>query len=85
MNQFVDRIEIQNPGGLYGELTPEHFPFGTAYRNPILAEAAKTLGFVNRFGRGIGLTKELMRRNGSREPGFNTLSNFFSVVVWKRT
>lgn len=24
--QFSDRIEIQNPGGLYGEASPENFP-----------------------------------------------------------
>ena len=57
VNHFSDRIEIQNPGGLYGELTREQFPNGTAYRNPVLAEAAKTLGFVNRFGRGISLAR----------------------------
>src|SRR5688500_16507641 len=47
INHFSDRIEIQNPGSLYGDLTKDQFPDGTAYRNPVLAEAAKTLGFAN--------------------------------------
>ena len=38
---------------LYGDLTQDRLRKGTSYRNPILAEAAKVLGFVNRFGRGI--------------------------------
>lgn len=49
INHFDDRIEILSPGGLFGDLTAEQFPRGTAYRNPVLAEAAKTLGFVNRY------------------------------------
>jgi len=33
---FSDHIEIQNPGGLYGEATPENFPTRNSYRNPIM-------------------------------------------------
>jgi len=32
INQYSDRIEIQNPGSLYGDLTQEQFPNGTAYQ-----------------------------------------------------
>jgi ATP-dependent DNA helicase RecG len=85
ISHYVDRIQIQNPGGLFGELTPELFPHGTSYRNPILAEAAKTLGFVNRFGRGISLTQELLKRNGSPEAVFDFLTTYFFVVVKKRS
>lgn len=84
ISHYTDRIEILNPGGLYGELTPEQFPRGTAYRNPVLAEAAKTLGFVNRFGRGIGLTQELLKRNGSPEAIFDPQPSFFFVVIKRR-
>jgi ATP-dependent DNA helicase RecG len=84
ISHYSDRIEILNPGGLYGELTPEQFPLGTAYRNPVLAEAAKTLGFVNRFGRGIGLTQELLKRNGSSELSFSLQPSFFLVSIKRR-
>ena len=36
---FSDRIEVQNPGGLFGEATPENFPRQNSYRNPVIAEA----------------------------------------------
>lgn len=57
--QFTDRIEIQNPGGLYGEASRENFPRVNAYRNPIIAEAMHALGYVNRFGRGIESVNQL--------------------------
>ncbi len=41
---FSEHIEIQSPGGLYGEATPENFPTRNSYRNPIIAEATKELG-----------------------------------------
>ncbi len=84
ISHYTDRIEIQNPGGLYGELTPEQFPHGTAYRNPILAEAAKTLGFVNRFGRGISLAQDHLIRNGSPPALFEPTHGFFLVTIKRR-
>jgi ATP-dependent DNA helicase RecG len=84
INHYNDRIEIQNPGGLYGDLTPEQFPDGTAYRNPILAEAAKVLGFVNRFGRGIHVVQSELRRNGSPPAEFDPRPNFFLATVRRR-
>jgi ATP-dependent DNA helicase RecG len=84
INHFSDRIEVQNVGGLYGELTVEKFPFSTAYRNPVIAEAAKTLGFVNRFGRGIAVVKSQLQANGSPPPEFNLEANHFLVVVRRR-
>lgn len=41
---FADRIEVQNAGGLYG-LAQNDFPGLNDYRNPILAEAMKPLGY----------------------------------------
>ncbi|MGH7239093.1 MAG: RNA-binding domain-containing protein, partial [Candidatus Saccharimonadales bacterium] len=47
--EFSNRIEIINPGGLYGEATPQNFPNASDYRNVVLAEAMKVLGYVNWF------------------------------------
>src|SRR5262249_17532689 len=84
INHFSDRIEIQNPGGLYGELTVDQFPDGTAYRNPVLAEAAKTLGFVNKFGRGIDTVRSELSKNNSPAADFSLEPNFFLVVIKRR-
>ena len=81
--QFSDRIEIQNPGGLYGEASPENFPRVNAYRNPIIAEAMHVLGYVNRFGRGIVRARRFMNENGSPEPQFEFQVNHFLAVIPK--
>ena len=83
INHFSDRIEIQNPGSLYGDLTKDQFPGGTAYRNPVLAEAAKTLGFANRFGRGITLAESLLQKNGSPPLEYVVGENHLAMIVRK--
>ena len=76
---FSDHIEIMSPGGLYGEATPENFPTRNSYRNPVIAEAMKSLGFVNRFGYGVQRAQALLEQNG------NSLADFYfdehSVLV----
>jgi ATP-dependent DNA helicase RecG len=84
INQFEDRIEILSPGGLFGDLTREQFPRGTSYRNPVLAEAAKTLGFVNRYGRGIAIVQAELARNDAPPATFELGANHFLVRVPKR-
>jgi len=66
---FVDRVEIWSPGGPYGIVNRHNFGQQgvTDYRNPGLAEALKALGFVQRFGMGIQLARELALENGNGE------------------
>ena len=84
VNHFSDRIEISNPGSLYGDLTRDRFPHGTAYRNPVLAEAAKTLGFVNRYGRGIAVANAELEKNAAALLDFDIGVNHLAVIVRKR-
>ena len=84
IDHYMDRIEVSNPGSLFGDLTREQFPNGTAYRNPLLAEAAKTLGFVNRFGRGIAIVQDQLQRNGSPPATFTIGPNHLLVAILKR-
>lgn len=83
--EFSDRIEITNPGGLYGAARPDNFPHQNDYRNPILAEALKILGYVNRFNRGIATAKQALSDNGNPEPVFEyTLPLHFGVTIYKK-
>ena len=69
---FNDRVEINSPGGPYGNVTPENFgsPGITDYRNPNICDVLKTFGFVQAFGRGIAVAEIAMERNGNPEPEF---------------
>ena len=79
--QFADRLEIQSPGPLYGEATPENFPEQTSYRNPVVAESLKVLGFVNRFGRGVSRAQDALAKNGSPPAQFEFGDTFFGVNI----
>ena len=71
INEFDNRIEIINPGGLYGQARPENFPNASDYRNPILAEALKVLGYVNKYNFGVRHSQKLLSENGNPAPVFN--------------
>ena len=81
---YDDRIDIQSPGGLYGMAAPENFPRQTDYRNPVVAEAMATLGYVNHFGRGVIRAQEALRRNGNPEASFTfEPSHVLATIVSK--
>jgi len=65
INWFADRVEILNPGGLYGQVTPDNYERVSDYRNPVIAEAMKVLGYVERFGTGIARANAALRANGN--------------------
>jgi ATP-dependent DNA helicase RecG len=80
--EFTDRIEIINPGGLFGEVTPQNFPNASDYRNVVLAEALKILGYVNRFNYGVKRAKIELEKNGNGEPDFDlSLTTKFKVTI----
>lgn len=81
---FADRVEIQNPGGLYGEATQANFPTRNSYRNPVIAEALKSLGFVNRFGYGVQRAQALLAENGNPAAEFEFDEHSVLVKIHKR-
>ena len=83
VNWFSDRLEIQSPGGLYGEASPENFPNRNSYRNPVLAEALKTLGFINRFGMGVVRAQAALEKNGNPLAEFTFDPGYVQVTIRK--
>jgi len=80
---FNDRVEIQNPGGPFGQVTKQNF--GQAgvndYRNPNLAAVMKELGYVQRFGYGITLARNEMKKNGNPPPEFQVEDAHVAVIL----
>jgi ATP-dependent DNA helicase RecG len=81
---FRDRIEIQNPGSLYGEANAQNFPRQNAYRNPVIAEVLKNLGYVNRFGQGIMRVEQALAKGGNPSAQFSFESTYFLVTIKTR-
>ena len=75
-------MEIVNPGGLYGNARPENFPDVNDYRNPVIAEALRVMGYVNKFNRGIARVQKELVENGNGKAAFTVDKvTVFSVNV----
>jgi ATP-dependent DNA helicase RecG len=83
---FSDRVEIQNPGGPYGQCTVSNFgaPGITDYRNRFVASAMSNLGFVQQFGVGIQIARKALKDNGNPAPVFDVQDNHIMVTVRRR-
>ncbi len=78
---FEDRIEVTNPGGPFGQVREDNFDRVTDYRNPSLAAAMKGLGYVNRFGRGVGRVRKALESNGNPAAEFQVDDASWAVVI----
>ena len=80
---YNDRIEVLSPGGAFGMVTAATFgnPGFADYRNPNLAEAMKTLGYVQRFGLGIFIARELLQEAGHPELEFEVFDNHVLAII----
>lgn len=80
--EFASHLEILNAGGLYGNARPENFPRVNDYRNPLIASAMKTMGYVNMFNRGVGQVQTDLKENGNPPAEFDvSLITAFRVDV----
>ena len=83
---FNDRIEVLSPGGAFGAVTIERFgePGLVDYRNPNVADAMRTLGFVQRYGVGIPIAKNQLAAAGHPELEFDVSTSFVRATVKAR-
>jgi predicted HTH transcriptional regulator len=82
-----DLPDHRQPGVLFvGAVTAENFgqPGLTDYRNPNLADAMKTLGFVQRFGVGITLAQAELRKNGNPPIEFQVTNTSVLAVIRRK-
>jgi ATP-dependent DNA helicase RecG len=80
--EFTNRIEILNPGGLYGDVNALNFPNASDYRNVVIAEALRVMGYVNRFNYGVRRAVDELTKNGNGQPDFDlTLGTKFKVSI----
>jgi ATP-dependent DNA helicase RecG len=83
--EFSNRIEIINPGGLFGDARPENFPNKNDYRNPAIAESSKNLGLINSFNVGIKRAIAALEKNGNPKPTFIfDQQTSFGVIIYKK-
>jgi len=84
---FRDRIEVNSPGGPYGNVTNANFgqPGITDYRNRHVAEAMSNLGYVQRFGIGIALARREMEKNGNPPIEFTVNGSYVLALLRARS
>lgn len=80
---YSNRIEITNPGGLYGRLTLDQL--GNAQpdtRNPVLVTAMETLGETENCYSGIATIRFAMKNRNLPGPVFADRRSEFTVTLY---
>lgn len=82
MRIYKNRIEIQNPGGLFGRFHFEDIGKKKNYdaRNPNLIRITEDIGIVENRGSGIPTMINEMLSHGLQEPKFNDIRGDFVVT-----
>lgn len=78
---FVDRLEVQSPGGLAGGLKVEDLVYEQYTRNPHIMRLLEDYGYVERRGVGIDQMVHAMREANLPEPEFDDRGTSFWVTL----
>lgn len=83
---YPDRIEIANPGGLYGPVTVDRLGEAglQATRNSVLARMLEDLGPMENRGTGIRTMLDTMRQANLEPPQFDDSRTMFKVTFRKQ-
>lgn len=83
LTMYADRLEIANPGGLYGRLTLEQLGKSQPdTRNPVLVTALESLGQTENRYSGVPRIRRAMQEAGLPEPKFEDLRGDFRVTLY---
>lgn len=82
---FADRLEIRNPGGLYGRISVDSLgKLRTDTRNPVLATMLEYLHITENRYSGIPIMREQCRQLGIQEPVFKDNRGEFCVIFYNQ-
>lgn len=85
IEMYPDRIEVSNPGGLYGRLTLDELGKTKAdVRNPFLAAALEILNVTENRYSGIPTIYSEMEKAGLLKPKFENLRGTFKVTLYNK-
>lgn len=86
VKMFSDRIEIENPGGLYGRMTIDDLGKTNAdTRNPFIAMALENMGITENRFIGIPTVINSMKENGLPQPLFENDRGAFRATLFNYT
>ncbi len=85
IRMYSDRLEIENPGGLYGRMTLDRLGKVSAdTRNPAIANAMEILGETENRYSGIPTIINAMEEHGLPAPKFESDRGIFKVTLYNR-
>ena len=82
---FADRLEVQSPGGLFGNVIEENLEEESSTRNSVLMRLMEDLHLVENRGSGIRAMLEAMRRANLEPPRFDDKRASFWVTFRNHT
>jgi Predicted transcriptional regulator containing an HTH domain and an uncharacterized domain shared with the mammalian protein Schlafen len=83
ITMYNDRIEIQNPGGIYGRIRVDQLgKIQPDTRNPVLATALETLRITENRYSGIPAIRRSMEAWGLKDPVFSDERGSFKVTLY---
>jgi ATP-dependent DNA helicase RecG len=83
VRMFADRLEVQNPGGLYGGVTVDELKEGQSTRNLLLVQLMEDVHLVENRGSGIDAMLEAMQKRGLPAPVFEDKRTAFLVRFYQ--
>jgi len=82
VRMFADRLEVQNPGGLYGGVTVDELKEGQSTRNRLLVQLMEDVHIVENRGSGIDAMLDAMQKANLQPPRFEDRRTSFLVVLY---
>jgi len=83
VRMFADRLEVENPGGLYGGVTIDRLQEGQSTRNRLLVQLMEDMHLVENRGSGIDAMLDAMQKRGLPAPVFEDKRTSFLVRFYQ--